>query len=191
MTPVSIPTSSIDSMLAVQLTIAWAGESTAAGRLGWWETDLVDARGGGDLLRRLLPRTHLWAALQGAREAARRTEQKALATIADRDQLRTPFHLGFELDERLSERLAELKRGGASPANALPLPVRLDQAFTPAELEAALGKPKQPAYEIAPGGRLMKSAMPAAPDVAVKNLAAALFPLPERYPLPFYRVAAT
>lgn len=191
MTPTVLPTSSIDSMLAVQLTIAWAGESKSTGRLGWWETDLVDAHGGGDLLRRLLPRTHQWAALQGARDAARRTEQEALAKIADWDRLRTLFHLGFELDERLAERLSELKRGGTPPVDVLPLPIHLDKAFTPAALEAALGKPKQPAYEVVPGGRLMKSGMPAAPDVAVKSLAAALFPLPDRYPLPFYRVAST
>ena len=191
MTPAPLATSSLDSMLAIQLTVAWAGESKGAGRLGWWETDLVDPRGGGDLFQRLLPRTHLWAALQGARDAARRTEQEALGKLADRDQLRTLFHLGFELDERLAERLSELKRSGTSPVDALPLPIHFDQAFTPEALDAALGKPKQPAYEVVPGGRLMKSGMPAAPEVAVKNLAAALFPLPDRYPLPFYRVAAT
>lgn len=189
MTPALLPTTSLDSMLATQLTVAWAGESRGAGRLGWWETDLVDLHGGGDLLRRLLPRTHLWAALQGARDAARRTEEEALAKLADRDRLRTLFHLGFELDERLAERLSDLKRSSKSPVEALPLAVHLGQAFTPAALEEALGKPKQPAYDVVPGGRLMKSGMPAAPDLAVKNLAAALFPLLERYPLPFYRVA--
>jgi hypothetical protein len=186
---VTIPNSTLDAVLAIQLTVAWAGESKQAGRLGWWQTDLMDARAGGDLLRRLLPRTHAWAAFEGAREAARRTEQEALAKLADRDRLRTLFFLGFDPDERLAERIAELKRGGVDPETALPFPLRFREAFTPAALEAALGKPKQPAYEVVPGGRLMRSAMPPALDLAAKNLAAALFPLPEHYPLPFYKVA--
>ena len=46
----------LDAILAVQLTVAWAGEGRSdPPRLGWWETDLVDQDGRGELLKRLLP----------------------------------------------------------------------------------------------------------------------------------------
>jgi hypothetical protein len=52
----------LDAILAWQLTVACAGESReTTKRLGWWNTDLVDATGGGDIMARLPPRTHEWA----------------------------------------------------------------------------------------------------------------------------------
>jgi hypothetical protein len=54
--PSRLTPNQLDELLALQLTVAWAGE--AAGeptRLGWWKTDLVDAQGGGDLFARLTP----------------------------------------------------------------------------------------------------------------------------------------
>ena len=48
MTPHRLTHAQLDEILALQLTVAWAGE--AAGeppRLGWWKTDLVDKEGGG------------------------------------------------------------------------------------------------------------------------------------------------
>ena len=54
----------LDEILALQLTVAWAGEAGGEpGRLGWWKSDLVDRKGGGDLFTRLVPRTAPWAGL--------------------------------------------------------------------------------------------------------------------------------
>jgi AcrR family transcriptional regulator len=187
--PVTVST--VDSILAVQLTVAWAGESReTTKRLGWWHTDLIDSTGGGDFLARLLPRTHAWASLEAVREAARRADDAARRGMADPDQVRTLYFLGFDLDERLAERLAELKRGGQPPASALPFPVALDAPFTSEKLTEALalGAGRAPAYDVVPGGRHLKGAAPAAPELLVQNLAAALLPLAERYPTPFYRV---
>ena len=91
----------------------------------WWETDLIDEAGGGDFLARLLPQTHKWAALEAVREAARRTDAKACAKMADPDKMRTLFFLGFEVDEQLGDRFAAGKRSGLFPADALPLPLPL------------------------------------------------------------------
>src|SRR3990167_3395844 len=103
--------SALDTILALQFTIAWAGEGRCQPkRLGWWDTDLIDDAGGGDLLRRLAPRTHAWASLEAAREAARRVDEKARKKMADPDAMRTLFFLGFDLDEQLNDRLAALKR---------------------------------------------------------------------------------
>jgi hypothetical protein len=187
--PVTVST--VDSILAVQLTVAWAGESReTAKRLGWWNTDLIDLTGGGDFLARLLPRTHAWAALEAVREAARRTDEAVRRGMADPDQVRTLYFLGFDLDERVAERLAELKRGGQTPGSALPFRVPIDAPFSSEKLTEALalGAGRAPAYDVVPGGRQLKGAAPAAPELLVQNLAAALLPLSERYPTPFYRV---
>ena len=185
-----IPTSTVDSILALQLTVAWAGESREqTKRLGWWQTDLVDATGGGDFLARLLPRTHAWASLEAVREAARRVDEQGRRGMSDPDGVRTLFFLGFDLDERLTERLAELKRGSMPPAEALPVSLALDAPFSGDSLADALRlSGRAAAYDIVPGGRQLKGAMPGAPDLAVRNLAAALLPLTERYPMPFYRL---
>jgi hypothetical protein len=45
----------LDSILAMQLTVAWAGEGRCSpARPGWWDTDLIDEAGGGDFFARLL-----------------------------------------------------------------------------------------------------------------------------------------
>ena len=149
----------------------------------------MDATGGGDFVARLLPRTHAWASLEAVREAARRLDEQGRRGMAEPDQLRTLFFFGFDVDERLAERLAELKRGGTAPATSLPLPLPFDASFAPDAFTAALGSTgKGPAFDVVPGGRQLKSAMPASLDLAAKNLAAAMVPPPDRYPLPFYRV---
>jgi hypothetical protein len=169
--------------------VGWAGESRdSTKRLGWWNTDLVDATGGGDFMARLLPRTHAWASLEAVREAARRTDEQGRRTMADPDQIRSIYFLGFDVDERLAERLAEHKRSGSAPAEVLKFPVELD-AFDADAFAAALRlEGKAPKFDVVPGGRQLKGTMPAELDLAVRNLAAALVPPPDRYPLPFYRV---
>ena len=71
-----LQSSELDEILALQLTVAWAGES-GGDRLGWWNSDLVDPEGGGDLFSRLVPKTAAWASLILVREAARVIEHEA------------------------------------------------------------------------------------------------------------------
>ena len=117
-----IPMSDIDMALTSQLVVAWAGETGEEHRLGWWRSDLVSEYGGEDLFRRLLPSTWRWAVLQGAREAARRVDAELRRRDHDPDRIVSLFSLGFELDERIEERLAESEalgphagRGAAGP----------------------------------------------------------------------------
>jgi hypothetical protein len=187
--PTPAPPSTLDAILALQMTIAWAGEGRSEPRrLGWWQTDLIDEAGGGDLLRRLLPRTHAWAALEAVREAARRVDAQARRGMEDPDKLRTLFFLGFELDEQLSERLTVHKKGERPPADALPLPLPLGTWGGPGPLAEALHVAHAAGHTVVPGGRQLKGAAPASPDLLVAQLAAALVPFPPQYPLPFYRV---
>ena len=178
----------LDRILTAQLAVAWAGEAGDPPRLKWWRTDLVSEFGGEDLFKRLLPHTWQWAVLEGAREAARRHDADTRAKDADADRLITLFRLGFELDEHVSERLADLKRKGASPEEALPglrevIGDRWDKAaFT--EWVAGHG---EAAVVSAPVGRRVKGDAPASVELLLKKLVAALHPLADAYPMPHYR----
>ena len=180
----------LDHILALQLTIAWAGEGICEPpRLGWWKTDLIDEAGGGDLMARLLPKTHVWASLEAVREAALRADAAARTAMSDPDKLRTLFFLGFEVDERLDERLALHKRSGIAPVDALPLPLVLGTEFSSEALEGALrlsdGKVE---HTVVPGGRQVRGQMPDETAEVVRRLAAALLPFADTYPMPFYRL---
>lgn len=184
---ITLPDSTLDTILAVQVTIAWAGEGRCSPRrLGWWDTDLIDEAGGGDFFARLLPQTHMWASLEAAREAARRTDAKARARMADPDKMRTLYFLGFDVDEQLGDRLAAHKQAGRVPAKALPLPLPLTAEFSKEKLVSSIGGGGDVAFKTVPNGRQVKGPCPDAPDVLVKRVAAALVPLAEQYPLPFY-----
>lgn len=180
-----------DGILEVQLSIAWAGEALAQPRrLSWWKTDLIDEDGGGDFLKRLLPRTYAWAGLELAREAARRVDEHARLKMADRDAVRTVFHLGFEWDERIQERLGQHKATGTSPKEALPgllADATFDQLAFSNWIRSLEG---EGAHTIAPGGRQLKGKPPDDPDRLVRNLAVALLPFADVYPLPFYRLTS-
>jgi hypothetical protein len=187
------PTPALDRLLAAQLIVGWAGEAGEDPRLAWWRTDLSSEFGGEDLFRRLLPSTWAWAVLQGAREAARRQDAALRARAADPDQLVTLFHLGFEIDERIEERLGDLKRDGRPPAEALP---SIAEVVTPTWDRAAFTRwveaHRVPEVVVDPAGRRIR--VPAIPDdldqdldMRREHLVGALAPLGDAYPLPHYR----
>lgn len=188
----TITEQALDAILSLQLTVAWAGEGRCKPkRFGWWDTDLIDPNGGGDFLSQLAPRTHQWAALSLAREAARRVDAKARSRHGDADALRSIYFLGFELDEKLDDRLAALKRSGLSPAAALSLPFALGAEFPAEKVAEALSAQAKVSFEkVPPVGRELGGAAPDAPDALVKALAAALVPIAPEYPLPFFRLGA-
>jgi hypothetical protein len=107
--------------------------------------------------------------------------------MADPDKMRTLFFLGFEVDEQLDDRLLALKRDGRTPGDALPLPFQLKADFSSEKLVATLSG-GDAAFTVVPGGRQLRGAMPDAVDAAVGRLGAALVPLAEQYPLPFYKL---
>jgi hypothetical protein len=190
---VPIPASTLDLLLTAQLAVAWAGEAGDAGgerRLGWWRTDLVSEFGGHDLLKRLLPHTWDWAALQGAREAARRRDAELRSRANDPDQIVSLFHLGVELDERVDERLLEHKRSGNAPNVALPaLDELISENWSPDTFHEWVQGHGDAEYSAAPIGRLLKGAAPAGLDLMTRKLVGALSPLGAEYPLPHFRRA--
>lgn len=175
----------LDEILALQLTVAWAGE--AAGeppRLGWWRTDLVDREGGGDLFARLVPRTAAWAGLILVRRAARRIDEAAREKVARGDTLWTPFHFGFDIDEQLDDRLAYHRSHEHVPAEALGPRFLASSAWSKASLEGLLAGLGSPKVQVTPSGRQIE-VRAASPADAAPLLFAALLPLGSDYPLPY------
>jgi hypothetical protein len=192
-------TADLDAILVLQLGVAFAGERAAPGheppaRLGWWNTDLVDEFGGHDLLASLLPETWRWAALEGAREAARRTESARFDAALGRPDLAVSlFRLGYDVDEQLAERLLELKRSRRSPSEALPALAELlhdsPSAWSSADFLSWLnGVGVAPAFVEAPAGREVQGAAPASPRLRATKLALAAIPLASSWPCPHFRL---
>lgn len=174
----------LDTILGLQLSVAWAGERAEdPPRLNWWNTDLIDEAAGGDLFRRLLPRTAVWAGLQLAREAAIRVDAAARSNLALADRTWTLFHFGFDVDEALQERLEHHKRHGREPkavfGDRWAVGARWDRAQFEGFLKS-LGPVKM--KDAVSGRKLTMGEL--TPETAARLLTAALLPLAESYPLP-------
>ena len=149
---------------------------------------MCDEYGGEDLLRRLAPRTWQWAALEACRAAAKRVDEAARSTADDADHLLSLYRLGFEIDERLDERLLELKQGGVLPTEAFPDLAELLSEWSKERLESWLGRWGGADYTATATGRRLKGEVSADLAVAASQLAVALLPLADRYALPYFRV---
>lgn len=180
----------LDLVLTAQIAVAWAGEGGEEPRLGWWRSDMVNEFGGEDLFSRLLPHTWKWAVLQAAREAARRTDAEGRAQHHNPDEIVSLFYLGFELDERIEERLQDLKRSVAAPADALPgLADVVQEAWSKDAFQAWVTDHGKPNFTAEPIGRRLTGAMPPKLSELVPLLLGALNPLADKYPLSHYRRA--
>jgi hypothetical protein len=187
------PTSAeLDRALSAQLVVAWAGERAEdPPRLNWWNTNLISEFGGEDLFRELMPTTWAWATMQAAREAARRHDARARAADHDPDQLRSLFHLGTAIDERLDERLAEHKAKGRPPEEALPLyGAAVRGGFDRERFAAWLADRPAVAHQPSPTGHALVNAPATTLSALIDALLVGLLPLDKAYPLPHTREAA-
>jgi hypothetical protein len=183
-----ITAAELDRALTAQIAIAWAGEAGEERRLGWWRSDMVSEFGGEDLFRRLLPQTWQWAVLQAVREAARRRDAELRAQDHDPDRILSLYSLGFEVDERVDERLVDLKRSGRPPAECLPgLGELLSEPWRAETFGAWIRRHGTADTVVAPVGRRVKGSPPESLELLVQRLVAACWPLSDAYPLPHYR----
>lgn len=179
----------LDEILALQFVVGWAGEGRCEpARLGWWATDLVDEMGGGDFMARLLPKTAAWAALQAVREAARRQDALTRQQSAEAERIFSLFHLGYELDRQLTERLRVLKIGPETPQQALPHLNLLTETFDATQLANWLKSLAEVNTRPTPAGRRLVGQAPPEPEHLVRSLAAALVPFDATYPQPHYLI---
>lgn len=182
--PVVSP-SAIDTILSLQLLVAWAGESA---RLGWWNTNFIDPDGGLDLLGRVAPRTGAVAAWELVRAAAVSADADRRRRQAEGDRLVTLFHLGEDVEEAVADRLRAIKMSSGSIA-ALPGVPAADAPFDRAALTSRLGSLGAADAEPRAGGRRLKGQMPTDPEARAQRLAAALVPLADHYPMPYFGAA--
>lgn len=172
----------VDTILALQFVVAWAGEALSQpARLGWWQSDLVDLDGGGHLLSRLAPRTHLWASLQCARRVATVADSKARQSLPDPERVCSLFFWGFEFDERLEARIRQWKMSQTSPAEALKLDLNWNRQQFQSYLEGLAPAPNCT-------GREILDPFPGKRSEAARTLARSLVPLGPEYSGPYYRV---
>lgn len=182
----------LDRILTLQLAVGWAGEGkTDPPRLGWWRTALNDKFGGEDLFKRLTPRTWRWAVLDAARAAARKIDTEARAQAADADQLVSLFRIGFELDEQIDDRLAELKRSVSDPIAALPELGEVTASWNADAFKAWLRNLGTPEVTPSSIGRRLKGEPPDDPAATALALAAAMAPISEHYPAPHFKKSAS
>jgi hypothetical protein len=189
----SQPIAALDEILALQLSVGWAGEGRCEPRrLGWWDTDVVDRMGGGNLMERVCPRTFAWAGLECARAAALLVDGRRRKRTADADRIRTLFALGAEIDEQIEDRLRALKQAGAPPIEVLPFALAPGVQFDSVAAAAALAGGRSPeTLKKVPGiGRQLRGMPPGDPLEAARRLAAALVPWDDAdgYPMPFFQV---
>ncbi len=179
----------LDEILSVQLLLAWAGETPGGDqpRLGWWKTDVIDEEAGGDLWKRLLPRTHRWAGLDAARRAAYLTDERLRRPAKNADHQHTLFHFGFEIDEALAERLAHHVLEARPPAEVLPLLSAVTTQFDRAKLAKALGSDIDASFKVVAGGRHLKKVAGETLTLRARRLGLALLsaPMSPSYPVPF------
>lgn len=183
-----IPVSVLDNLLTAQFAIGWAGEGGEEPRLGWWRTDLQSEFGGEDLFRRLLPHTWDWAVFQSLREAARRKDAELRSEAHDAEEIVSLFSLGFEVDERVDDRLADLKRSRVAPTVALPgLKDVVSATWNPDHFVEWLDGHGSVDFTNVPAGRRLKGKQPDSLELTVSNLLAGFKPFSDSYPLPHYR----
>lgn len=187
-----LPISALDLALTAQFAVAWAGESGGEERrLGWWQSDLVSPLGGEDLFGRLTRATWKWAVFQAVREAARRRDAARESHASEYDRSMTLFSLGFELDERIEERLMELKRTTPGAREALPALNELVREGWKKDIFSAWVRAHGTVeYEETPVGRRIKGTPAVSLEVLVKRLVAGLDPIPNDYPRPHFRRAS-
>jgi hypothetical protein len=174
----------LDTILGLQLSVAWAGEKAGEPqRLNWWNTDLTDEAAGGDFFERLLARTAAWAGLELAREAAIRADRAARAALARPDRTWTLFHFGFALDEAIRDRLEHHKRHGRNPKEVLVSGWSVTRSWDREAFEVFLKGLGNPKTKETPAGRKLSAKVTDA-ALAARDLAAALLPLSDMYPLP-------
>lgn len=184
-----LPDSALDALLTAQIAVAWAGEGGDPARLRWWRTFMVHEDGGLALFADLTPGTHRWAVFQGAREAARRVDAAMRARDADADRLYTLFRFGYEIDERLDERLLDHKRANPDPFAALPGLADVCTAdWSVSAFTDWVAGHGAPGTVVAPAGRRLTGAPPSDVETRARHLVGALLPLSPAYPMPHYKV---
>jgi len=182
----------IDSLLTAQLIVAWAGEKgdsedTSSQRLGWWQTNIVGEGAEYDL-KELLPNTWRWAMLQTVRHAAKIHDASVRAKDHDPDRLLTLYSLGFEIDEKVDERLVQFKQNSRPLEDVLPVVASMiNTGWSLERFTIWAEKHGKESSTAVPAGRRLKGQPPEQINVLLGRLIAGLAPIAETYPMPHFK----
>ena len=122
------------------------------------------------------------------RETARRTDRQCRGDNHDPDRLLSLYRLGFVIDERTEERLADLKRLGGSPLDALPeLKSIVTTDWSRDSFKKWVMSHGSANVVKDPIGVRLRGTPPSVLKELVDHLVAAHHPFTESYPLPHYR----
>lgn len=108
--------------------------------------------------------------------------------VPDADALISLYGLSFEIDERLEERIQELKRTSKQPAESFPALAAFintpwnQQGF----LEWVQGHGKSE-FSVTSTGRQLKGVLPSSLDSITKRLVGALSPIAKEFPFPHFK----
>ncbi len=189
---IRIDLSDIDSLLTAQLIVAWAGEKgtrdeSTSRRLGWWDTSLV-SEGAEYELKELLPNTWQWASLQTVRHAAKLHDASVRAKDHDPDRLLTLFFLGFEIDEKVDERLIQFKQNSKAVDEVLPdVAFMVTSEWSEDRFMRWVSKFGKESTTSVPAGRRLKGQPPTQIQDILGRLIAGLAPLTDTYPMPHFK----
>jgi hypothetical protein len=182
----------IDSLLSAQLIVAWAGEKgdaedPASQRLGWWQTNLVGEGAEYDL-KELLPNTWRWAMLQAVRHAAKIHDASVRAKDHDPDRLLTLYSLGFEIDEKVDERLTQFKQNSKAIEEVLPdVASMISAGWSLDRFTSWVAKHGKESSTSVPAGRRLKGQPPEQIQAMLGRLIAGLAPMADAYPMPHFK----
>jgi len=182
----------IDTLLAAQIIVAWAGEKgdtdePSGRRLEWWRTELIGEGAEYDL-KELLPNTWHWAMLQSARYAAVLHDTSVRQKDHDPDRLLTLYSLGFEIDEKVDERLVQFKQNSEKLEEVLPdVATLVNSEWSEGKFLEWVKKHGKESTTSLPAGRRLKGKPPEALSETIKRLIAGLAPLADTYPMPHFR----
>lgn len=182
----------IDSLLSAQLIVAWAGEKgdaedPASQRLGWWQTNLV-GEGAEYEFKDLLPNTWRWGMLQAVRHAAKIHDASVRAKDHDPDRLLTLYSLGFEIDEKVDERLVQFKQNSKAIEEVLPdVASMINAGWSLDRFTTWVAKHGKESTTTVPAGRRLKGQPPEQISTLLGKLIAGLAPLADTYPMPHFK----
>ena len=177
---VRVPGKVLDAILSLQLTVAWVGDGRAKDHPKWWSDE---SRENGR------SSSFGWRSLSTAREQAIQADRRGRYRMDHPQQVRTLYFWGQGINNKLDKRLAGHKLKQNDPRTALALPFDPERAYDRDEIEhILLGKVELIETRNVPDGRLVSHELPPSLLDQAQLLAAALVPLADTYPLPFFRL---
>ena len=179
-----IEDSILDIILELQIKIARAGEQE---RLSWWRIDATDLEGGGDFFTRLVGSVSGLCAVEAAIMGARMFELQKIDEAGIDYEIISLFNPEFNLKMQLDERWMHFKNNPDGSPEVINILLDHELAFNRNAFAMELESYQRPRFERTPLGRKISGQFPNDPVQQMRQLAALLLPLEDRfYSFPYY-----